>query len=120
MGSSYLVGKVYRYIEFFDYDSLPVRDCFFLLVALDKIINISSLISARDVKSKFPEEYCDYIEIINKYKPIGNSICNYNRILENLSVTLMIIVHAYVKEIALIIKSENSYIVQWVMWLQVI
>ena len=29
-------------------------------------INISSLISARDVKSKIPEEYCDYdIEIIN-------------------------------------------------------
>ena len=50
------------------------------------IINISSLISARDVKSKIPEEYCDYdIEIINKYKPIGSRICNYNRILENLS-----------------------------------
>ena len=41
------------------------------------IINISSLISARDVKSKIPEEYCDYdIEIINKYN---------NKILENLS-----------------------------------
>ena len=51
------------------------------------IINISSLISARDVKSKIPEEYCDYdIEIINKYnKPIGSRIRNYNRILENLS-----------------------------------
>ena len=37
------------------------------------IINISSLISARDVKSKIPEEYCDYdIEIINKYNnPLG-------------------------------------------------
>ena len=51
------------------------------------IINISSLISARDVKSKIPEEYCDYdIEIINKYNnPIGSRICNYNKILENLS-----------------------------------
>ena len=48
-------------------------------------INISSLISARDVKSKIPEEYCDYdIEIII-YKPIDSCICNYNRILENLS-----------------------------------
>ena len=37
------------------------------------IINISSLISARDVKSKIPEKYCDYdIEIMNKYnKPIA-------------------------------------------------
>ena len=33
--------------------------------------------------------------------------------------TLMIIVHAFVKEIALIIKSENSCLVQWDMWLQV-
>ena len=51
------------------------------------IINISSLISARDVKSKIPEEYCDYdIEIINKYNnPIGSRICNSNKILENLS-----------------------------------
>ena len=51
------------------------------------IINISSLISARDVKSKIPEEYCDYdIEIINKYNnPIGSRICNYIKILENLS-----------------------------------
>ena len=51
------------------------------------IINISSLISARDVKSKIPEEYCDYdIEIINKYNnPIGSRICNYNKISENLS-----------------------------------
>ena len=32
------------------------------------IINISSLILARHVKSKIPEEYCDYdIEIIHKY-----------------------------------------------------
>ena len=50
-------------------------------------INISSLISARDVKFKIPEEYCDYdIEIINKYNnPIGSRTCNYNKILENLS-----------------------------------
>ena len=51
------------------------------------IINISSLISARDVKSEILEEYCDYdFEIINKYNnPIGSRICNYNKILENLS-----------------------------------
>ena len=34
------------------------------------IMNISSLISASDVKSKIPEEYCDYdIEIINLISP---------------------------------------------------
>ena len=51
------------------------------------IISISSLISARNVKCKIPEEYCDHdTEIINKYnKPIGSRICNHNRILENLS-----------------------------------
>ena len=45
------------------------------------IINISSLISARDVKSKIPEEYCDYdIEIINEHNnPIGSRICNYKQ-----------------------------------------
>ena len=49
------------------------------------IINISSLISARAVKSKIAEEYCNYdIEIMNKYKPMGSHICNYYRILENL------------------------------------
>ena len=89
------------------------------------IINISSLISARDVKSKIPEEYCDYdIEIINKYNnPIGSLvvfviIIKYWKIYQ--MTTLMIIVHAFAKEIALIIKSGNSYIVQWVMWLQAI
>ena len=86
------------------------------------IINISSLISARDVKSKIPEEYCDYdIEIINIIIPqvvVFVIIIEYWKIYQKM--TLMIIVHAYVKEIALIIKSENSYIVQWVMWLQVI
>ena len=51
------------------------------------IINISSLISARDVKFKISEECCDYdIEIINKYNmPIGSHIYSYNRFLENLS-----------------------------------
>ena len=53
-----------------------------------KIFDINiSLISARDVKFKIPEEYCDYdIEMIDKYnQPIDSHICNYNRILENLS-----------------------------------
>ena len=51
------------------------------------IVNISSLISAGDVKSKISEEYCNYdIEIINKYnKSMGSHTCNHNKILENLS-----------------------------------
>ena len=51
------------------------------------IINISSLISCNVVASKIPEDYYKYkIEVINQYnKPIGSRICNYNRILEELS-----------------------------------
>lgn len=52
------------------------------------IINFSSLISSKDVVSKIPDRYSnDKIEIINKYcRPIGSRICNYNRVLEDLSV----------------------------------
>ena len=49
-------------------------------------INISSLISSKEVVAKIPEEYYDYkIEVIYKYnKPIGSRICNYNKILEGI------------------------------------
>ena len=51
------------------------------------IINFSSLISSKAVVSKIPTEYGDYkIEVVNNYdKPIGSRICNYNRVLEDLS-----------------------------------
>ena len=51
------------------------------------IINISGLLSSREVKSKIPEKYNEFkIEVINKYnKPIGSRICNYNEVLDNLS-----------------------------------
>ena len=50
-------------------------------------INIQSLLSCNKIKSKIPQEYKEYkIEIIHKYtKPIGNLICNYNKVLEDLS-----------------------------------
>ena len=51
------------------------------------IINISGIISSKDVKSKIPDEYenCN-IEVINRYnKPIGSRICNYSKVLNNLS-----------------------------------
>ena len=52
------------------------------------IINFSSLISSKAVISKIPDDYSnDKIEIINSYsKPIGNRICNYNRLLDDLSI----------------------------------
>ena len=52
------------------------------------IINFSSLVSSKSVISKIPDGYTnDKIEIINSYcRPIGSRICNYNRLLENLSV----------------------------------
>ena len=52
------------------------------------IINISSFISARNMKYKIWKEYCNYdIEMIKRHKLIGSLICNYNRIglLEDLS-----------------------------------
>ena len=51
-------------------------------------INFPSLISSKAVISKIPDEYSsDIVEIINKYsRPIGNRICNYNKVLEDMSI----------------------------------
>ena len=52
------------------------------------VINFPSLISSKAVISKIPDEYSsDIVEIINKYsRPIGNRICNYNKVLEDMSI----------------------------------